>query len=173
MLKLKVKRSDKKIVCSLIFDEMAIRERLEWDGNQYHGLISFGSQINDPNIGIVKEIFVFMLVAINESWKIPIGYFFINGMKAVERSELVKQCINIVLDCGIVLLSVTFDGLSANFSMLPLLGCNIEIDNLLTKTDTSIYVFPDPSHMVKLIRNTFGDMKYYWMKIIIKSNIIF
>ena len=33
---------DKKLVCSLMVDEMTIREELVWDGKQFRGFIDIG-----------------------------------------------------------------------------------------------------------------------------------
>jgi hypothetical protein len=37
--------------------------------------IDFGSNIE------AKEVLVFMLVAINDTWKVPVAYFMINSLK--------------------------------------------------------------------------------------------
>lgn len=63
-------------------------------------------------------------------------------------------------------MSLTFDGHPTNINTVKLLGCNINPTSLKTdyefKTDTvnqNIVIFPDPAHMVKLVRNTFGEKK--------------
>ena len=37
-----------------------------------------------------KEVLVFMLVALNDYWKIPVGYFFLDGLNSSEKSNLVQ-----------------------------------------------------------------------------------
>lgn len=56
---------------------MAIRQLTEWDGQRIHGNVDFGSAIDCEELSIAKEVLVFMLVAINEAWKVPVGYFLL------------------------------------------------------------------------------------------------
>lgn len=55
------------------------------------------------------------------------------------------------------MINITFDGAPVNFTVSKLLGCNLDVDNLKTEMNNGAYIFPDPSHMVKLVRNTLGD----------------
>lgn len=160
MLRLKVKKSIKPVVCSLVFDEMAIREHLEWDGKKYCGLVDFGGVVDDMQVGNATQALVFMLVCINEAWKVPVGYFFINSLTSTQKTELLKQCVHAVSDCSIIISNITFDGAAVNFSVLKQLNCNTDIKTLNTEVNicTSEFVFPDPSHMIKLVRNLFGEI---------------
>ncbi|XP_037295086.1 uncharacterized protein LOC115456290 isoform X1 [Manduca sexta] len=101
-----------------------------------------------------------MLTCINGSWKLPVGYFLVEGVTAEQKASLVKSCLDVVTECGVDIFSVTFDGCAANFSMAKILGCNIEtnfINPVFFHKDKELVIFPDPSHMLKLIRNTLGD----------------
>ena len=73
--------SDKPLVCALIFDEMAIRQEVQWDGTQYRGYIDMGTETNDDSLPMAKEAMVFMIVALNDNFKIPVGYFLIDGIE--------------------------------------------------------------------------------------------
>lgn len=79
ILKLKVQNETTPVVCSLIFDEMAIRQHIEYDGTNYYGYVDFGNNIQNDSMHVAKEALVFMVVAINNSWKLHVGYFFINS----------------------------------------------------------------------------------------------
>ncbi|XP_063907425.1 uncharacterized protein LOC135125700 [Zophobas morio] len=68
---LKAKAEERKIVCSLVFDEVVIKRCIEYDGQQYYGYADMGSIIEVNENEEAKEALVFMLVAINGSWKIP------------------------------------------------------------------------------------------------------
>jgi len=35
-----------------------------------------------------------MVVSLNSSWKVPTGYFFIDGLNGDERASLINHCIN-------------------------------------------------------------------------------
>lgn len=152
----------KKILCSLVFDEMAIKQQKEYDGSSYHGYVDVGAEIDYSDKEEAKEALVFMVVAVNDSWKVPVGYFFINGLSSEQKAALVSQCLTLLKECGIVISNVTFDGCPANLSMSTKLGCILDVDNMKTSFgDENVNVFPDPSHMLKLIRNTFGDKKKF------------
>lgn len=165
ILTLRAKNSDHTIYCGLIIDEMSIRHHVEWDGNKYHGYVNFGAGFNNDKSDIATECFVFMLVAINESWKIPVGYFLCNHLNSSQKSELIQQCLNLINKTGIKVVSLTFDGCASNINMSKLLGCDLDPTSFKTNfefksTDSltqNIAIFPDPAHMVKLVRNTLGE----------------
>lgn len=71
---------------------------------------------------VAKEALVFMLTCINGPWKIPVGYFLINGITAEQKASLVRQALNLIEESGVNVISLTFDGCPANFSMARLLG---------------------------------------------------
>lgn len=59
-------------------------------------------------------------------------------------------------------LTITFDGLPANFAAVEKLGAKLDIDTddvqpyIIHPTNKAkIYILPDPVHMFKLVRNTF------------------
>lgn len=64
--------------------------------------------------------------------------------------------------------SITCDGPSANITMLKCLGCDLEKNTIQYKTyfkhpstDDKVYAILDPCHMLKLMRNTLGDLKSF------------
>jgi hypothetical protein len=94
MLKLEVQNSEKPVICSLVLDEMAVRKHVEWDG-----IVELGSVLDDPALGEATRALVFMVVSINESWKIPVGYFFIHSITSTQKAELVKLCLTVLFEC--------------------------------------------------------------------------
>jgi len=112
-----------------------------------------------------KNALMFLVVGINGYWKLPIGYFFINGLSGTERSNLLETAIALITETGANLHSVTFDGAAVNMSMVKSLGANFDIDKKLAyflnkSTNEPIFVFLDAAHMLKLVRNSWGDKKY-------------
>ena len=108
-----------------------------------------------------------MAVCLNKSWKVPVGYFFIDGLSGQERANLVKLCIKRLHDVGVDVIALVCDWLSCHFAMLRALGPNLTPPQLhphfkhpLDKTKI-VYVFLDVSHMLKLIRNTLGDHRIF------------
>lgn len=168
-LSLKVKHSAYPVYCSLMVDEMAIRQHLEYDGNKYYGQVNLGNGMNNDCLDIAKECFVFMVVAVNEDWKIPIGYFLTSSLNSSQKCELLKHALSLLKETGINIISLTFDGCSSNITMAKLLGCNFNISTLDTtfvaqstnNNNTEVAVFFDPAHMIKLVRNAFGEKKIF------------
>lgn len=159
-LKMIAANSSRQLICGLCFDEMAIRKAIEWNGKNYVGYVNCGNQLETDELPVAKDVLVFMLTCLNGSWKLPVGYFFIDGINSEQKASLVKMCIDLITETGLNVASITFDGCPANFSMAKLLGCQLDgdvINPVFTHNGKNFVVFPDPSHMLKLIRNTLGD----------------
>lgn len=88
-LALKCRNTLKPVYCALVMDEMAVRQHVEWDGTNYHGYVNVGESICNETMEKAKEALVFLVVALNEAWKIPVGYFLINHINSSQKSELV------------------------------------------------------------------------------------
>ena len=128
------------------------------------GYVDIGNGLeNNDDSPIAKDALVFMAVSINGSWKIPIAYFFIDGMSGVERSNLVTVAIKKLFDIKIRVIALTCDGSSCHLAMLKNLGADISIENMspsfVHPMDSSIqaYVLLDICHMLKLVRNALGE----------------
>ena len=113
-------------VFSLIMDEMAIRQQVEWDGNKYHGFVDMGTELDDDCLPVAKEALTLMVVSHKSSFKVPIGYFLIDGLGSIERSNLVMQALSKLHSVGVNIVSLTCDGSPPNVSMITHLGCNLE-----------------------------------------------
>lgn len=92
-LKVHLKNCDKQPILSLIVDEISIRKHVEWDGKKFHGYINFGVDLEDDSNEMATEALVLMVVCINGKWKLPIGYFFTNGLNGEQKSAIISQCI--------------------------------------------------------------------------------
>ena len=77
-----------------MIDEVAILKHVSWDGKKYRGYVDLGNEVEDDDSApLAKNALVFMVVGINESWKVPVGYFFIDGLSGKERGNLIKVCL--------------------------------------------------------------------------------
>ena len=94
-------------------------------------------------MGLAGQVLAFMLVSINE-WKIPFGYFFINGL-SIKKAELLNQCFNLLFECDMSVMNVIF-GAPINFSICKNLD-NLDVNNLRIEINKGVFIFPDPSHM--------------------------
>ncbi|CAH1994072.1 unnamed protein product [Acanthoscelides obtectus] len=155
----------KAVYCNLVLDEMSIRHQVEWTGSTFSGYIDIGLKIDSDILPEAKEALVFMLVCLNGSWKIPVGYFFLDGLSGKEKAEIVKKCLSFIHESGVIVTSLTFDGAPVNFTMASHLGANFDVSIMKTcfthpVTGSDVFIILDPCHMIKLVRNTFGSQKY-------------
>ncbi|EZA59658.1 THAP domain-containing protein [Ooceraea biroi] len=79
MIKRHVKNASYQLIGTLMFDEMAIRQHLEYSSDVTYGHVDFGQNVEN-DILLAREALVFCVVCINVNWKIPIAYYLINGI---------------------------------------------------------------------------------------------
>lgn len=152
MLKSKCENSEK-IICFLVFDEIAIREKVDYVGGKYYGFINFSSEANNV-CAVANKALVFMLVCVNEAWKVPVAYFFIDSVKSDQKAELLTQVYTAITAGGISICNITFDGCPTNFTDCNLLGSNMtNVNNLQTRLHLSsdVFAFPDSPHITYYI----------------------
>lgn len=152
----------KELVCALMMDEMSIREHVDYQGGKNIGYVDFGIHLDNDALPLAKEALVFMLVGVNCSWKVPVAYFLISAIGASEKANLVKGCCTMLHECGVKIISLTFDGAATNMSMASILGANLTLPSLKPCfphpiTKDNIFIILDPCHMLKLVRNALAD----------------
>ena len=165
-LKIKVSRSKGPVICGLVMDEMSIKKNVEWTGNKLSGLVDFGCNLNDDNLPEAKNVLVFLVNCLNEKWKMPVGYFCITTLNKFELANLVNLCLEHLHSTGVSIVSLTFDGAPSKIAMAEHLECNLQSYNDLRTwflhpvTAQPVYIFLDPSHMIKLVRNALSSMSF-------------
>jgi Transposase protein len=120
-LKIKVaeQKALQKTVSALVMDEMAMRKKVEWNGERYHGFVDMGTSIDDDSLPEAKEALVFLLVAINGRWKIPFAYYLIARLSGTEKAAIVVGILEAVHETGVRVVSLTFDGAHSNIANSP------------------------------------------------------
>lgn len=170
---LRVKAADMKakgqpLLGCLMMDEMAIRQQVTWNQQtkQLEGVVQNHSirVINKVPLEqtiAAKEAFVFMVTGVQDSWKIPVAYFLINGLTAEEKSSIITTVLMTLHNAGVKIIAFTFDGTATNVATANALGCNIRSNLEPLKpffrhpaSEHDVYVFLDTVHMLKLVRNT-------------------
>lgn len=89
VLEKKCKHSGQRILSTLITDEMTLHHQTTWTGKKTVGVVDFGAG-SAKSCEIATQAYVFILVCMNESWKIPVAYFLVNGLSAETRKNLLK-----------------------------------------------------------------------------------
>lgn len=159
---IKERVGNKKVYASLIIDEMKIMESEDYHINsgRTFGYVDFGFNVETDCEKMASEVLVFLLVALNESWKVPIAYFATTGTNAEQKSKLILIAVELVHASGVEIKTLTFDGHRSNLATAKKLGCCLDISNLKPffknpVNGNNIYVFLDPCHMLKNVRNAF------------------
>ena len=164
-LSVAAKKSKNKLICALMIDEMAIRKHVQWDGKKYRGFVDLGSGLEEDDCSpLAKNAFVMMVVGVNSSWKVPIGYFLVDSLTGPEKANLVKLAISRLFSAGITIVSLTCDGPSCHFTMVQELGASCSSDDMRPyfrhprNSTAKVYIILDVCHMLKLVRNTLAQM---------------
>lgn len=163
------KKKLKKTVVHVVLDEMYIKKRIEYVNDRVYGYVDLGTSAgardqDDDSQLQAKGVFVIMAVALNGCWKVPLSYFAISSMSGKERANLLGLVLIQLHNTGVICCFVTFDGEPANTTMVHELGANLEYSTSRYQlwfhhpaANNRVWVYPDPSHMIKLVRNTFGE----------------
>ena len=160
------KAQGKETICAVMLDEMAIRRHVQYAKGRYHGYVDVGSGQFSDTTPLAKDALVMMAVSVNAGWKIPLGYFLIDGMSGEERANLVSECFHKLHEAGVRAVSLTCDGPSCHFSMMRHLGVNMTVTvqdhSFPHPADPSlkVYVVLDVCHMLKLLRNALSDIRF-------------
>lgn len=69
-------------MCNLLLEEMSIKQQIKWDCREMHGYVNIFCIIIKSGYCLpeAKEALVFLVTAINGTWKVPVGYVFVDGV---------------------------------------------------------------------------------------------
>lgn len=168
VLKMRANRANTngdEILTCLIFDEMSIRQQEEYDHHKDEkvGFVNYGTvPVNSKLDQLAKHAFVFMVVGINDKFKIPVAYFLTCGLKSGEKAAIIQQVILFVCKTGVKVVGMTFDGLIENLATCMELGADFKENMgyfINPHSDEQIFLFLDACHMLKLARNCLASKK--------------
>lgn len=149
---------------SLIFDEMAIRKQSLYDPveKDFKGHVTAGRPVDhEMCTPLAKDALVLMVSGIQDEFKIPIAYFFINGLCAEEKAAMINEALFRLNQIGAIVTSIVFDGLRSNITTMKILGVDYKNEKpyFINKFNgMRVYAILDASHMLKLMRNVLGKM---------------
>lgn len=120
---IELRYKEKSGIVNLVLDEMSIKNEIIYDKKKFHGGISFGTVHNfdsaysdNDNLITAKNALVLMAVFMNESWRIPIGYFLIRSLNSEERANILTLAFELLQKANCKVYSITFDGAASNIS---------------------------------------------------------
>lgn len=160
-LKQKILDSQYEVYFALTIDEISIRQQFIYNGSKITGFVDYGDvAINDKLNKQASNALFIMVTEVNGTQKIPIGYLLTNGADSALVASVVRRSLEIMNTINGRVLTITSDGLPSNLAAIEQLGANLEICNENFKpyitcpfSSQKIYVYPDPCHNIKLIRN--------------------
>lgn len=162
-----MKQCGKQMIGGILMDEMSGKVHLKFTEKGLVGLTNMpGIAKTEAQIG--SEYLVFMFTAINDCIRIPIAYYFVTkSVTALEKKDMLQNIIEALVECGIQLVSVTFDGLITNPAMCRSFGANLNVFSDTFKpifkiSNQNIRSMLDFSHAIKLIRNSLGTKKIFF-----------
>lgn len=128
-------------------------------------MLGYADFHNDQQeVPVATNVIVYMVTGINEHFSIPVAYYFIKSMDALQKKETLLGVIDQLIDRDVLISNITFDGHSSNKGMCRLLGANLNVFSksfqpYFVAREKKIYILFDPCHMQKLVRNTLGKLK--------------
>ena len=140
-------------LCAIVFDEMAIKERVSYDvsTDSVYGLEDLGT--SGRTRYVANHACVFMIRRLVDKWKQPVGYFFTSGTMSPDRlKSALLDCIDKVQATGLVVKVVICDQGSNNRSVVNSLGVTVDKPTF-KHNDSTIFAMYDPPHLLKNIRN--------------------
>lgn len=164
-------KHNRKIMCSLVFDELNIRQQISWSMQQldFIGYVNYGQDPESEENTVAKQTIAFMLKGIDANLEFPVAYYFIDSLDKYQRKTLLNNIIATVIVCGVKITNLTFDGLFANAAMCELFGANLKVFSedfqpyiLDPINKEKIYIILDPCHMEKLVRNTLSNRNVFF-----------
>ncbi|CAG9796287.1 unnamed protein product [Diatraea saccharalis] len=129
---------------------------LDTQSHKYSGRVNTDIDLESDPVEVAGQSLDFLINCINGKWKFPLAYFLITRLRRKQKAAHLLICLQ-KCKVGVKIISITYDGPAANFSMFEHLRCDLmQADGRRTyfKFDyDKIYCFIDPCHAVKLIRN--------------------
>lgn len=151
------KYPEKERVCTLAFDEMALRKHVQYNAHSdcIEGLEDYGSCRTGE---FAKFALVFMVQGIVHPFKQPVSFYFSSATGATRLQSLLKEVLTACFANGIPILATVCDMGTSNVSMLKRMGCTEDNPSFLYQGHQIFSIFDVP-HLLKCTRNLF--QKYH------------
>ena len=156
-LKVRVDTFDEKDrQCVIVFDEMSLKSYVEYNpqGDFIEGLENFGG--TNQTKKVANHALAFMVRGLASKWKQPLCYFLTSGpVSAQDLQSLVKSCVEKLPGIGLSVKAMICDQGSNNRSFVETLEKVSLAKPYIIYGDEKVFVFYDPPHLLKNIRNNF------------------
>ncbi|KAL0859098.1 hypothetical protein ABMA27_010940 [Loxostege sticticalis] len=153
---------DRKKLCSVVFDEVSLTPHLSFveSEDRVDGFVDFG----EPQKKLCDHALVFMVRGIVGSWRQPFAYYLCEGTTpAAKLKNILRDVIDAITHIGLRPKAVVCDQGSTFQACLKSLREDMRrcqeqqrlTDNQVLINGHVLYIFFDPPHLIKGIRNNF------------------
>ncbi|KAH8024859.1 hypothetical protein HPB51_001772 [Rhipicephalus microplus] len=146
-------------VCSLIVDEMKIREKLQYNKQQdcFVGHADVSLEQHGGDLTLANSLLCFLITGLSTSYRIPVAYYFTKDLTGPQLHKLLIFVLEKVEACGFRVVRLVSDNHRVNVNAMTLLG-----DGLLTyriahlcDRDRLLFLSFDACHVLKNVRSQF------------------
>lgn len=95
------------VICCLTVDEMSIQQQVEYKHNKWYSFMNSNGEVKGTDEAdhnstpYATSALVFLLVAINDNFKVPMGYFLIDSLSGKERANLIRTALVLAEENGV------------------------------------------------------------------------
>ncbi|KAK6167152.1 hypothetical protein SNE40_021247 [Patella caerulea] len=136
------------------------------------GFVNLGSGPVENDAVEAREVIVILAVGLQGHWKVPLGYFLVDGISAEIQSQLLLTAISSLHQICIRVTSIVMDGHPTNQRMANILGGNLNPDNIRStfqhpsNPELNVYIFFDACHLLKNFRGALHSLQQLQEEII-------
>ncbi|KAH8019690.1 hypothetical protein HPB51_021012 [Rhipicephalus microplus] len=149
-------------VCSLVVDEMRIRQRLQYNKQRdaFVGDVDFGKDCGTPTKGepvLANSLLCFILSGLSVRIRIPVGYFFTKNCTGQQLFMLMKYVLKGVETAGFIVMRIVTDNHKINVLALEML-CSGKLQHSIKHPEDpyrKLFIAFDQCHLIKNIRSQF------------------
>ncbi|KAM7309977.1 hypothetical protein ISCGN_006946 [Ixodes scapularis] len=151
--------------CSLIIDEMQIKQSLQYNKQQdvFVGQVDLGPLTEKTKQPILaNSLLCFLMNGLSIPYRIPVAYFFTKGLTGTELAKLLLHVLGKVEDVGFKVLRIVTDNHRVNVNAMKQLCGGLLTHHILHPNDPERILFLsfDYVHILKNIRSQFLERNF-------------
>jgi hypothetical protein len=161
-LKQQMKNNQDMMDVAIVFDSMSIKKEVSYDpkSKTYKGFVEKGGAAESE---LASEALVLMVLGLKKVFKQPIAYYLVNKITANHQAQILKEATSILTGLGFNVHAYICDGAYVNQSTAAIMGCSLASADFTlphpSEPQSNINFIIDPCHLLKNVRNCFGDQK--------------
>ncbi|KAG0413076.1 hypothetical protein HPB47_009788 [Ixodes persulcatus] len=151
-------------VCSLVVDEMHIKQKLEYNKQRdpFVGDVNMSLDLDhltqaENNSILANSLLCFLLCGLAARFKIPVGYFFTKACTGAELAETIVHVIKKTEELGFEIVRLVTDNHKINVAAMDILCKGRAATSAPHPADSSRIIFLafDQCHIIKNVRSQF------------------